>query len=210
MEKSFWQQRWLDNEIAFHNSEAHPLLVEHIASLTLNRNERVFVPLCGKTLDIKWLLLQGFQVCGVELVESAVLELFADLAIDYKVSRTGHLKHFSADDIDIFSGDIFDLDQPTLGHVDAVYDRAAMVALPDSMRDDYITHVLKISNQSKQLLISFEYDTSKMDGPPFSHSEKEIKHYYQQFNSIEQLTSEQLAEGLKGHAATEFVWLLSN
>ena len=85
-----------------------------------------------------------------------------------------------------------------------------MVALPESMRDNYISHVSQITNMAQQLLITFEYDTSVMSGPPFSHTQNDIEQYYQHFKQIELLTREELQEGLKGNAATEFAWLISN
>lgn len=60
METSFWHRRWLNNEIGFHQSEVNPFLLEHFSALQLPPGRRVFVPLCGKTLDIGRLLSQGY------------------------------------------------------------------------------------------------------------------------------------------------------
>ena len=67
MDTDFWLQRWQENNIAFHRSEANPLLVTHFKALGLAKGSRVFVPLCGKTKDIAWLLSQGYSVEGAEL-----------------------------------------------------------------------------------------------------------------------------------------------
>jgi len=72
MDKSFWQQRWGGNDIAFHQSEANPLLIEPFKQLCLAKGGRIFLPLCRKTLDIAWLLSKGYCVAGAELSEIAV------------------------------------------------------------------------------------------------------------------------------------------
>ena len=65
MEPDFWHQKWQSNEIGFHKAEANPLLVEHFSALGLDAGARVFVPLCGKTLDIRWLLAQGLSLIHI-------------------------------------------------------------------------------------------------------------------------------------------------
>ena len=72
MEASYWHERWGENRIAFHEKQANALLVEHFKRLELDAGARVFVPLCGKTLDIGWLLGRDLRVVGVELSELAV------------------------------------------------------------------------------------------------------------------------------------------
>src|SRR5690349_18438288 len=128
MDAGFWHERWETNDIAFHKNEANPLLVRCFAALSLSKGSRVFVPLCGKTLDIHWLLSEGFRVAGAELSKVAIEQLFTELGVEPKVSRDGEVDHYSATNIDVFVGDIFQLSSEVLGPVDAVYDRAALVA----------------------------------------------------------------------------------
>src|SRR5436305_11277097 len=109
MEAGFWHGKWQRNEIGFHNAEAHPLLVAHFAALGLPKGSRVFLPLCGKTRDIHWLLANGYRVAGAELSRIAVEQLFAELGIAPQVEETGGLRRYSGQGIDIFAGDIFAL-----------------------------------------------------------------------------------------------------
>ena len=44
----------------------------------------VFVPLCGKSLDMVWLLEQGFSVTGCEISELAVQQFFTENSIPYE------------------------------------------------------------------------------------------------------------------------------
>ena len=140
MHPEFWHDRWQTNKIAFHEKNGNPLLVKHLDVLALAPGARVFVPLCGKTLDIGRLLSQGFRVVGVELVESAIVQLFDELGITPQISRDGALTCYRADHLDIFVGDFFGLSETVLGPVDAVFDRAAYVALPADMRPRYAAH----------------------------------------------------------------------
>lgn len=72
MNEAFWHERWARNEIGFHLGEVNPYLLRHWPSLALPNGARVLVPLCGKSLDMAWLVEQGFTVVGVELSEKAV------------------------------------------------------------------------------------------------------------------------------------------
>lgn len=106
VDANFWHQRWERKEIAFHQREANPLLVKYFDELSLSKGSRVFLPLCGKTLDIHWLLSNGYRVAGSELSVVAVKQLFSELAIEPKITTIDHIRRHSADDIDIFVGDI--------------------------------------------------------------------------------------------------------
>ena len=209
MEPDFWHDKWEKNIIGFHQNETNPFLVQFFKDLSLEKGDRVFVPLCGKTLDIAWLLSNGYRVAGAELSELAIGELFKGLGLEPEVSTAGELKHYSAKNIDIFAGDIFHLTREVLGPVDAVYDRAALVALPEAMRVRYVKHLMEITNKAPQLLITFEYDQQAMDGPPFSVGNSEVTRHYQNDYDLTLALSQEVAGGLKGKcAAQENVWLL--
>jgi thiopurine S-methyltransferase len=209
MDAGFWHERWETNDIAFHKNEANPLLVRCFAALSLSKGSRVFVPLCGKTLDIHWLLSEGFRVAGAELSKVAIEQLFKELGVEPKVSRDGEVDHYSATNIDVFVGDIFQLSSEVLGPVDAVYDRAALVALPEEVRKRYTTHLMALTSDAPQLLITYEYDQSLMEGPPFSISNEEVNRLYRESYEVSMILSVDVPGGLKGKcAAKENVWLL--
>lgn len=208
MDADFWLQKWEKNDIAFHGSEANPLLVEYFKLLSLEKGSRVFLPLCGKTLDIAWLLANGYRVAGAELSEMAVEQLFVELGTNPKITKAGKVKHYGGKDIDIFVGDIFDLPEMTLGPVDAIYDRAALVALPEKMRGQYAEHLTKITSKAPQFLICYEYDQDLMKGPPFSVDSEEVNQRYEGSYDLRFVASKNVIGGLKGCPAKETVWLL--
>jgi thiopurine S-methyltransferase len=209
MEPNFWQKKWVDNEIAFHRSDANPLLVKYFNALGLAKGSRIFLPLCGKTLDIRWLLSNGYRVAGAELSKIAIEQLFMELGVKPTITTHGNLDHYSADHIDIFVGDIFELSSNLLGHVDAIYDRAALVALPKSMRSQYTTHLMNITGKAPQLLICYVYDQNLQEGPPFSISNNEVHQHYNTHYNLTLRESAEVEGGLKGKcSATENVWLI--
>lgn len=209
MHHDFWHQKWQKNEIGFHLPEANSLLVNHFASLNLIQDARIFLPLCGKTLDIAWLLAQGYRVVGAELSRIAIVDLFKSLNLTPNIKKLGEITLYSATNIDMFVGDIFKVTPNILGDLDAVYDRAALVALPDDMRKRYTAHLLTLTNRAPQLLICFEYDQSLHAGPPFSISAHEVKQHYQASYDLALLASVDVAGGLKGKCpATEHAWWL--
>lgn len=209
MDVSFWRQRWESNQIAFHKGEVNPLLVNSWDKLSLAKGSRVFVPLCGKTLDIAWLLSQGYHVAGAELVEIAIEQLFDKLGVVPKIFSLGDITLYSAEAIDIFVGNILNISSERLGSVDAVYDRAALVALPEALRTQYTVHLTEMTNQAPQLLITFEYDQNLIAGPPFSISAAEVNQHYGDRYEVSLVSTTDVVGGLKGTCtATENVWLL--
>ena len=209
MDTSFWHRKWEEGEIGFHESDVNKPLVSYLHNLSLVKGDCVFVPLCGKTLVISWLLANGYRVAGAELSRIAIEQLFAELGVKPEISVAGLMDRYSAPNIDIFVGDIFDLSSEILGPVDAVFDRAALVALPDKMRNRYAVHLMNIIDRAPQLLICYEYDQGSMAGPPFSVSNEEIRQHYSDSYELTLVSSTDLPGGLKGRcSAKENVWLL--
>lgn len=209
METIFWHRCWENNQIGFHEKEANPLLVQYLNELSLAPGNRVFLPLCGKTLDIPWLVSQGYHVVGIELSQMAIDQFFNELGVVPDKKEQGDLLHYSTDNIDIYVGDIFNLNQKIMGQVDGVYDRGALVALPDSMRNQYTSHLKAITDIAPQLLICFEYQDDVMQGPPFSISSEELDRHYGDSYTLTLLGQEFAADKFNSDRdIKESVWLL--
>lgn len=210
MQAAFWHQRWQENQIGFHLPAPHLLLTESLTATPLPANSTVFVPLCGKTLDIAYLLTSGYQVRAIELSEMAVKQLFDSLGVRATVTEQDGLLRYTADKLVVYVGDVFDLTQACLGEVDWVYDRAALVALPEKMREQYVLHLQQITNTASQLLITIEYDQAQLNGPPFSIDANLVKHYYQSAYNCELIAQQIVYGGLKGKVdAVEKLWRLT-
>lgn len=176
MQADFWHQRWANNQIGFHQSRANPYLQRHWSQLNIAPGTRVLVPLCGKSLDMSWLAGQGYPVLGVELSEKAVQEFFTEQGLEALVSQQGDFKVYSAAAIEIWCGDFFSLRAEDIAGCHALYDRAAIIALPEAMRKRYVQHLNKVlPTECKGLLITLEYDQAQIDGPPFSVPDEEVQ-----------------------------------
>lgn len=201
MEHAFWQGKWNRREIGFHQSEAHPYLIRFLPQFDLHRGARILVPLCGKSLDMCWMLAEGYKVVGVELVETAVIEFFEEIGVTPNITKDGDHTRYAAEAIDIWVGDIFTLTPQQIGPVDFIYDRAALVALPKEMTAEYASQLIILSGGAPQMLIGFEYDQAKMEGPPFALSDAEIQSYYGQSYETTELARMPIDGGLKGQVA---------
>lgn len=176
MDPDFWLSRWRDGRTGFHQDRVTPLLPRHWPALGLAPGSRVLVPLCGKSIDMRWLAEQGHPVLGVELSALAVEQFFEEQKLTPKVRTSALGTHYVADGIELICGDIFALDPATLAGCDAVFDRAALVALPAAMRARYVDHVYGgLPGSYRGLLVSLDYPQEQMDGPPFCVDDAEIQ-----------------------------------
>lgn len=179
MHREFWLGLWKRGRVPFHWPVANPLLVAHAAALRLAPGARVFVPLCGRSVDVGWLRARGFRVVGVELSELAVGQLFDTLGEAPGIADFGAVRRYAARDVEVFAGDVFDLTAEVLGQVDAVYDRAALIALPSAVRPRYAAHVVALAGPVPQLLVGMESERAgQADGPPFVVTGDEIARLY--------------------------------
>jgi thiopurine S-methyltransferase len=182
MEHTFWHNKWEINQVGFHLDYVHPLLKRNLELFQVNgvlKNPgKIFIPLCGKTLDIEFLLSQGFEVAAVELSEIAVKEVFNQLKIVPVISSWLGGEVYQYENLTIFVGDYFSLTQKEIGSISFVYDRAALIALPEKMRLEYAQHMAKITQYAPQLLITLDYDQNIASGPPFAVSSQEVEALY--------------------------------
>jgi thiopurine S-methyltransferase len=169
MDPSFWLQRWKSQDIGFHQPDYDLVLQEYWRRLELPPGGRVFVPLCGKSLDMVWLAQQGHHVVGAELSEQAVDEFFAERGLIPTVRTAGGFTIKSAGSYEVWCGDFFDLPEAAVADVGGAYDRAALIALPaDMQRRDAEKMKGLLPAEARILLITLDYDANEMSGPPFS------------------------------------------
>lgn len=178
MDATFWHQRWSEGRIGFHEGQVNAHLKKHEA--VLPAGSTVFVPLCGKAEDLAWLAGRGHRVVGVELVESAVQAFFAEHALSPTVTSAGELKRYEAQGITLFAGDVFAVGAAQLVGATALYDRAALIALPPALRERYARHVSALMPKGAAgLLVAVEYPVGTLEGPPFSVPEAEVRQLYE-------------------------------
>jgi thiopurine S-methyltransferase len=195
MDEQFWQSRWAENQIGFHQSEVNPYLERFWPRLGLPRGCQVLVPLCGKTLDMVWLAGQGHRVLGVELAERAVQDFFTEQGLTPEVVQQGVLRRYSAGVVEILQGDFFAVTAADVAQCQALYDRAALIALPPVMRDDYVAHLQRIlPARCDGLLVTLDYEQARLEGPPFSVPEAEVRRHLEGGWEVEMLERNDVLE----------------
>jgi len=195
VQREFWLERWRNEEIGFHQAEVNAWLKAWWPRLGVAADVAVFVPLCGKSLDMGWLADQGHRVYGVELAETAVRAFYEQAQRPYRLERQRHLQLYAGDGVSIYCGDFMHLSALHLPGVRAVYDRAALIALPPKLRLHYADHLQRIvGDGSRMLLITLEYDQTRVPGPPHSVAEDEVRALFGARCSVERLEERAVRE----------------
>ncbi len=183
-----WLTRWREGRIQFHIDTVNPILDRYVDRLLPEGFGRVFVPLCGKSVDLGWLDEQGHEVVGVELAEKAVEDLFKELGRTPTITTQGAFQSYRSDGLEVLVGDLFELDAEVTGKFDAIWDRAALVALRPSDRDRYASHLREfLQSNGYILLCTISYDESKMEGPPLSVCADEVHRHCENILCVEKL-----------------------
>lgn len=190
---AYWFERWREGRTGWHNDEPMQLLLKHWPALEIPPRAHVLVPLCGKSPDLLWLAAQECLVTGVELSPIAVEQFFTENKLVQHSRTEADGEHWTAGSITIINGDIFNLSEEILASTGAVYDRAALIALPPPMRERYVREVYgRLPYGCRGLLISMDYPPHEMDGPPFSVSDEEVHRLFDPQWDVELLEREAL------------------
>ncbi|XP_059544721.1 thiopurine S-methyltransferase [Myotis daubentonii] len=180
-----WQEKWVERKITFHQEQGHQLLKKHLdAFLKGESGLRVFFPLCGKAVEMKWFADRGHSVVGVEISELGIREFFTEQNLSYSeepIKEIPGAKVFksSSGNISLYCCNLFDLPRANIGKFDRIWDRGAFVAINPGDRKRYADIMLSLMRKGFQYLLSvFSYDPTKYAGPPFYVSDDEIKRLF--------------------------------
>lgn len=184
MEQDFWQERWDTRQIGFHQPQPNLLLTAHAGFL--DGRYRIYVPLCGKSTDLGFLRARGHEVVGTEFVAQAIREFFAELGEAPASGSAGPFTTHSVPRLTILQGDALLLEAAQAGgQVDGVYDRAALVAVAPADRARLVASYRRLLRPDGRLLvIVFDYDQSRLKGPPWAVSREEVQRLFADFGRI--------------------------
>lgn len=178
MEISYWQSRWQKNNTGWHMDVVYPPLPKLWSRLSIKTGEHVLVPLCGKSLDLHWLVEQGMQVTGVEASPKALREVRQQYREPFSQDSSHGFTVYRSEHMELWQGDFLKVPVSEIPTPDLVYDKAAIVALPPDMRNSYVRKLLELCGPETQLLIqAFEYNQQEMSGPAFSVEESELERH---------------------------------
>jgi thiopurine S-methyltransferase len=189
MQPEFWRERWRAGQIGFHRPTVDAYLRQHWQDLNLARDSRVFVPLCGKSVDLVWLRDRGHPVVGVELSAVALEAFCAENGIAARRRALPPFDTYETPDFELYCGDFFDLTAAQLGSVAAVYDRAALISWNRELREPYAERMAALTGSGTEtLLITMEYDQAQTAGPPFSVPTAEVERLYSRHHKVRELS----------------------
>ncbi|WP_128547874.1 thiopurine S-methyltransferase [Larkinella soli] len=188
MEKQFWAESWeLEGHYtSFHRRDVHPYVLKHLTPYAL-MDKSVFVPLCGKSIDLVYFSQFAERVVGVELVEKAILRFFEENHLAYE--KKG--ERYVSGNLTIFCKDLFALTPEDIGEIDIVYDRASLVALPLPMRVEYLQKMEELTSPGTLYFLNTLEYAPTMDNPPFSIAPDDVYGYYPNY-LIEHVESPEL------------------
>ena len=194
-----WLEFWANNETNWHSDVVTQELEKYLGLLKLESGDTVFIPLCGKSLDMIYMLNRGFSVIGVEVSEIGIKQFFHENGLDFTISQVGEFDLYSAKNIEIYCGDFFSLTSKHLCGVKAVFDRKSLIALDRNLRQKYVKHLNDIISLGVRiLLITLHYPKHQMSGPPFSVDKSEVESLFSMaFNYQELKPFQDIENGLK-------------
>jgi thiopurine S-methyltransferase len=192
LDVNYWIEKWKKNDLGFHQEDFEPFLVKYFSDIAPGK---VLVPLCGKSRDMIWLSNKGWEVIGVEASPLACRAFFEENGLKFEESSSGNFTKFTTGSITIYCGDFFDLPPNLVEGITAVYDRAALIALPVEKRKEYVNHIIRLASSAsrnlKILLIGLEHSPDHKVGPPFSVDKTEIDALYGASFQIKELEKEE-------------------
>ena len=203
-----WLKFWENNETNWHGDRITQELVEYFELFELETRDKVFVPLCGKSLDMIYIMNQGFSVVGVEISEIGVRQFFSENNLAYKITKVDDFDLYSTENLEIYCGDFFALTSKHLNNVKSVFDRKSLIALEPEVRQKYVKHLNDIiSLGARILLVTLQYPQYQMSGPPFSVDKSEVESLFSMtFESRELRSFNDIENGLKlERAGVDFI-----
>jgi thiopurine S-methyltransferase len=193
LQPEFWHERWRSGQIGFHQSLVDGNLREHWTDLSLARDSRTFVPLCGKSLDLLWLRDRGHHVVGVELSAVALTSFCMEQGIPARRRVIDDFDIYETAQLQLFCGNVFSLTPELLGPVTAVYDRAALISWTPALREAYVQHMTVLTSPGTQtFVVTVEYSQTQMTGPPFSVTAGDVNRLYGHQHAIQLLARQDI------------------
>lgn len=198
--QDYWNRRWNVNDTPWNKAYVNPLLTKYIRLLDGGEKDlKIFVPLCGKTIEMKWLFDLGHRVVGVDGFQTALENFFKDHSMDYTVETKNGIPAFTdrSGRITLYCCNIFDFQKTGEGSFDAVWDRASFGAINPEERARYVDLVtaLKAPNAS-HLLELFQYDDRLFKESPLSIPVSKVFEYWGDGYDVKLLDSHEAPEVL--------------
>lgn len=174
-----WLDRWREGRIGFHRDRPHPALVRHWPWLGVRPGTKVLVPLCGKSLDMRWLGQHDHPVLGIELAPEAVEQFVGEGIGEISRYRQDGFDICRQGNVELWCGDFFHFHIQQAAEIGAFYDRAALIALPAPTRQRYAFHLAQLLPPGAAGLLISLTRTLDDGGPPYTVSGDEVRELFE-------------------------------
>ncbi|XP_078526628.1 thiopurine S-methyltransferase-like [Lissotriton helveticus] len=181
------------------------LLQAHLNSLLNKRTRlRIFFPLCGKAVDMKWLADMGHTITGVDVSEIGLKDFFTEQNVPYveevvpEIPGAKLFKSLSGN-ISLYCCSFYDFTRIPAKY-DGIWDRGSLVAINPRDRERYAKALLSLMEQDCcYLLITVLYNPDLLEGPPFYVPNSVIEKLYGESCNIKLLeTVDALDDRIRG------------
>ncbi|MBZ3877035.1 Thiopurine S-methyltransferase [Sciurus carolinensis] len=173
-----WQDKWVTRKIGFHQEQGNQLLKKYLDTFLKGESGlRIFFPLCGKAVEMKWFADRGHSVVGVEISELGIREFFMEQNLSYSEEPIAEIPGTKVFKVcfDFDSNDLL----ANIGKFDRIWDRGALVAINPGDRKCYTDVMLSLLRKGFQYLLAvLSYDPTKHAGPPFYVPDAEIQRLF--------------------------------
>lgn len=166
-----WHKKWESGDIGFHYETVNPLLEKYYAHIQTYTH--IFVPLCGKTGDMKWLADRGHHITGIDCVESAIQSFFEPAEPPVQPSQAGQFRMYYHNRITLYAGDFFAVTPDMIPQTQLIYDRAALIALSADQREVYYNSINQLLARGCSYFLITRHKVPE-SGPPFYVSDTEL------------------------------------
>jgi len=197
----YWENRYKTRCFQWHIDQVHPQLLKYLGELT-NLGEgkqeslKFFVPLCGKSKDIPFLLSLGFEVFGIEVVASVIQEFSKENDIELEFDEGKHLYSSKDGKLKIYCEDMFKCPIEEYGPFDCIWDRASFIALDYAFRPAYmdvvkrsVAHGIGSGHKFRYLIQTVKYDKNNFNGPPKCVDAEDFKEHFESWAKVTVLES---------------------
>lgn len=176
----YWTKLWNTSTTPWHEQNVNSFLLRHADELIDNREHiRIFVPLCGKTVDMKWLADKGHTVVGLDCSHLALESFFNEHALEFTtepVNRlNGVLYKSTTLSISLYCCNVMEFDKANEERFDAVWDHGSLVAVRLADIPRYVEVIRSLmTDDCRYLLETVDYDKKLYDGPPNSFADADV------------------------------------
>lgn len=207
----WWRDKWRTGITHWHLKDLNPQLVRFVNHLLGGRKDGLlFIPLCGKCVDMRWLYDQGYKILAVDCCEEAILDFFREQNLVFEtIVESKNAKVFQTLDgrLRIMCRDILSLDKETCGPITAIWDRGSLVAMDKENRRAYAAMMKTLVEPDfRYLLDVLHYNDWYCSGPPRNVPPELIEDLYGDCFQIELLLQRNITEGYSKRFGVEPVY----